>query len=850
MKLLDTALSAVGLGPGRKQPPPDIVAISEGLLITSTKAEAWFVLGTANTDTATEAVVDAGLDSIISTASKSLKNMDCHLKVLWGRINGDEYEAEAVGFYGGGLGDGARWAADRAERIDVLGLPQRYLLLGVTLVDREQAGLAQAKRAAGDLAGISTRTIKDTELAHYFGLARRIQQSLVNTTWKARFASAETIAWAVGREQHRGNTAIARRGTIQGAALHTLKSGKVVPYPDHLRIYDNSGNVAAYTSVLTLSDFPEEIEIPGDSEWLRTLSDISRIESEDPEQIGQERPVIVEASVRFRILPKAKAMKMSEEARKAAKEQRRSAAKNSAGDVTEDILEAEELAEQTTSLIKKSGLTLVEAHPRLLVTASTLDELEINRQAVVDHYGGLGITAVVSADEQRDLWLESLPGDNVRVQDLGQIMDTVAFFGSYFWGGSKVGDESGPVSGFLTGSTPGLVRSTVTAGGDRGDATTTVFVGRSGRGKSTAMELEMLNVAFLSEGVWQTLLDFKGDLAGICAVAEEYGIPNYLVRVTEKHAGAADLFLSLEADEAAAAVTRQLTLLAPARFLDIAEPAALRAATTVAAQPNPTTWATIQYLVSSEDTRTREFGQYLVDLSQTKLGRIVLAEPNGLLALRDEPGIWNIQLPNLTLPSSHSNPASWDSSQKISMAAVRGFTAHALKMSSSPRLRSMAKLVAVPEVHRMLRTDDGADFLDSIARMGRAYNTSLLLDSQDAEGISRVPGLAEQLQGVRVFQLTTWDQQRAAAALLGMPETPETAALIRSLGMDPGSPNGLRKGHCLFRDYREEVATVQYDYPNQLVADLLSTNPDQSLGIVDLEPEQEETFLEEVEMAS
>src|SRR5690606_31153459 len=105
------------------------------------------------------------------------------------------------------------------------------------------------------------------------------------------------------------------------------------------------------------------------------------------------------------------------------------------------------------------------------------------------------------------------PGDQLRVPDLGHVRDVTALSGSWWWGGAKVGDDRGPIVGYLTGSTPGVFRNDVTAGSDRGDATTTAFVGRSGRGKTTAMMLSLLDAGF--RGSYALALDFKGDLGGL-----------------------------------------------------------------------------------------------------------------------------------------------------------------------------------------------------------------------------------------------------------------------------------------------------------------------------------------------
>ena len=187
--------------------------------------------------------------------------------------------------------------------------------------------------------------------------------------------------------------------------------------------------------------------------------------------------------------------------------------------------------------------------------------------------------------------------------------------------------------------------------------------------------------------------------------------------------------------------------------------------------------------------------------------------------------MWIVQAAGLSLPSSEIPFSDWDAQQRLSVALIQGMTSFALAMSSSKALRAMRKTVAVPEVHILLRATGGAAFLDQIARMGRAFNTSLVYDTQDCTSILGLPGLVEQLQGVRVFQLTTKAQQDAAAELLGLEPSEQTRARILALARDETDIRKVAKGRALVRDWRDQVAEVQFTFPSRTVQALLSTDP-------------------------
>lgn len=832
MKLLSKVTSLVGLDEVRKTPPPAYHTIADGLLITDTKAEAWYSLSTANLDIETDAGKLISLDRVMVAASKALEDRQCHLKILWGRIDGNGYLDSVQDLYDGGMGNGEEWAQMWAERVDDLGLPERHLMLGVVIEKRGGARTGQAARKVNAALDENPDRLSDIEMTDYFQQARRIMKALSTSPLKARMASAESIAWMISRETARIKNPVPKRGQITGAQMSHLVASKVIPFADHVRLYNEAGKVAMYGAILPIIDFPEEMTVPGEGEWLQTLSDISKIaeigRDEDGDVIDGYVPVFADASIRFQGVPRRKALKMVDEARRSAKEQRKSAEKHSTGEVSPDIEDAEAKNEALITDIRKSGTSLVTQHPRLVITATTKEELDDNIQAVQNHYLDRGITVGRGEDEQRDLWLEMLPGDTLRVTDLGQTQTDVAFWGSFFWAGSVVGEKSGGMAGYTTGTTTSLFRPSILGGGKRGDRTTTAYVGVSGVGKSTAMGLEIISEMLTGPGPCHvTMPDFKGDLTGFSLVAQAMGIDSECIQIGPEYAGAFDMFRVMEPAKAPGAVQRIFQLqAADARHIDIAASSSLKYAVQEQTESrNPTTYGVIQRMMKDEEKAVREFGQYLADLSKGALGAILLGAPQGKEALTTEPGFWMLQIPNLTLPPSGSDPSDWDAEQRMSLALMQCVTTYCMSVSSSKELRQMRKLVAVPEVHLMLKAYGGPAFLESIARMGRAFDASLAIDTQDCTSIAEMDGIIEQLQGVRVFRLTSEKQQDAAAKMLGMDPSAQLRSVISSLAYAEADDT-LHKGLALVMDWRGEVATVQYDYPSAHIANVMSTNPD------------------------
>ncbi|MGW1976655.1 ATP-binding protein [Streptomyces sp. NPDC001889] len=816
-----SALSAgrlLGLGAERLLHPPQLVALADGLVVTSTSAEAWYVLSAANTDLMPEHAQDLEQDAAALALSKLLPGYDCHLKIIWSRLDGEMYRREARQIFTAGDTEAVAdlWAA----RLDGLGLPQRHLLLGVRIAERDSAAGATAKNTAAAVLGTGHTALPAAELAQLDAAARRLERRLEATPWRARIAPVELLAWAVSRESHRPQPAPPNLPEITGASLVRLTQSRAVPHHDHVQLLDARGRTAAWVSVLAMPTFPEQLHTPGEQEWLRCLSEITYTHSGS----GQEILVCPEASVRFNVWRKGQAIKEVDKARQAAKEQRHSAAQGSAGETFLETQETEVAMENLRQRMSRDSMTLLADHPRIVVTsAESADDLRARCDAVIGHYAGLSIEVIVGEDEQRELWLESLLGDTLRVPDLGHIREAGALAASMFWGGSEAGDDDGPIAGLLTGTTPGVCRLDITAGSSRGDATTTAFIGRSGRGKTTAMMLATLNAAL--KGAFALMLGFKGDEGGLIRAGEYFGLDSHHVHCGIETPAVADLFRLLPRGDAALQVVSQMLIVLPERMRGQGvETHLLRACNEVAADEDAASWRVAELLKTSEDSLAREAGHALEEVGRTQLGAPLLGRPRpGASPLRPEPGLWLVQVPGLTMPQAGTRPGDMTMTERVSLALMRGLIAYALSTASRSDLRGLPKVIAVPEVHVLTGTDDGKRFLDYVARTGRALDTSLAIDTQDPKSLLGLDGVLEAITTVLGFEQSVKAQQDALSELLHLPVGDASRALIHGVGKD-GHGN-VRHGHCIVRDRRDRVATMQWDAPSAELLHALSTNP-------------------------
>ncbi|MDR3081861.1 MAG: ATP-binding protein [Streptomyces sp.] len=832
MKLIEKIGNFLGVGGDRGAPAPHYVALADGLVVTATHAEAWFTLSSSNTDLMSESARDSELDAAASALARTLAGSDAQLKILWSPLNADDYTEEAAGLFA--AGEWQEWAAARVARLDHIALPARHLLLGVRITERTGQTAAVSRRGVAEGLGVASSAVSTRELARLDAIMRRLGRRLESTPWRAQPAAVEMLAWMIAREQHRTTPLPSpAAGLITGAKLAALTRGRILPYPDHLRVVDAAGETAAWTAVLTMTGFPERMESPGAGEWLRVLSEITYVPDldddldDDLDPASLILPVSPEASIRFKVMAKREALKKADGARRTTKEQRRSAAQHSAEDAGLAVEETEGVMAGLIRDMGREDVTLVEDHPRLIVTSTTsLDDLRARIDAVVTFYGGLGVEVGVGEEEQRELWLEAQAGDQLRVPDLGHTRDVTALAGSWWWGGAQVGDDAGPIVGYLTGTTPGIYRNDLTIGSEKGDATTTLFTGRSGRGKTVALMASLLDAAF--RGAFVLALDFKGDMGGLVAAGRRYGLNAHLIETGSRFAGVADLFKLLDregAERAQIEVPAQLGIAMPPHLRARgAETPVQHAVNQVIAAGEPATWKVVDHLRHSADPLARETGEALYELGQTAIGAPFMGRPAaGVPPLSPEPGIWVVQMPGLSLPGAADAREDWNVLQRMSVALMHSMLAYGITTAGRKDLRGLRKAVAVPEVHVLTATKEGSAFLEYVARVGRALSTALALDTQDPESLAHLVGVIEQLTTVFGFQLTHPDQQDALAELLGLPPGPHTRALIQSIGLQPDGE--VRHGHAIVRDRKFQTATVQWDIPTAELLALLDTTP-------------------------
>lgn len=799
--------------------------IADGVEVTDDAVWSWSEVPAASTYLLEdEDLARATWETAAALGSLLPAGAEFHLKVLWSRHTAEEYVSSwdrVASVMAPGaedyIGLGGRRITSNA---DAGQFRRRIVLLGVkwTAEGPDASTFTRASRAARRGLRTQTATYRD---AHQRLDAVRPQvdrwfDQLARSPLNGRRAPAGLIAWAFAREMRRTGVEVPDDGALSGPALVDLMHGEVDPTDSstHVVVTDRKTGTRRLVSILVpaVNGFPPaELEIPG-GEWLEILTELPG----------------VEASVRGTNLGQAGSIALIDQGRKTTRSQAREASTHGA-QVPLDVVDADDTLTLRRQEVQRRLDVLTTNHARWIVDAADAEELADAVARVQERYTGV-VRLEQVPDVQDLLWRELLPGDRVRVAEFAQHQPMRTLAGSWFHGGSGVGDQTGPYIGANLGSTPGPVQAHIVSRNeaDRSRPTTMTFTGRSGSGKSTAVMLATLGA--LAEGAWSLLVDPKGDLVGLIEVADELlGVPVQIIDVLDEDAsGAMDpMRISPTAD-----LARSLTLDALLGALSAddrrrGETILEYAVDTVLRWPRAA-WsapAVINELrTTPPDHRDTEIARELGDTLALRAKQAHLRAVLGPLAPGAQPlltgrGLVYLGLAGLDLPRHNPDPDKWTVPERCSMTTFRVALHFALQQSRN--VRQLKKLVALTELHLITGYPEGKAFVEWLARTGRALQTWLLLDTQAAVDLAELTGLIEQIVMSFAFQASGRAEQDAQAVLLHRPEPgPRLRQMQASLGT----------GDCIMLDRDGRIAPIHWDLMAVWIQDALSTDAADDTG--------------------
>lgn len=802
-------------------------ALAEGVSHGPSGTWAWVLIpGRATDEQNTSTIFQMTADGANDLRRLIPAGAEFHFKVQWGRWSGDDYLREETR---PNMPEQRLMHVELgASRITDQRYARRMVLLGVQMDDgASSAGDPGYVLAAKKALGTSTKKRDATAaLAQTMKKARAWHERMRESTFQARPATPQELSWALSRDIRRNVDWVPAGDLIGPGQLSRLMAAQMANRQDHLEASTENGQ--RFLRMVTCSEtgFPAtEMELPG-GEWLKDLNIVSQ---DIDDETDESAPV--EVSIRGRNVTQAAAMARLRKALALTKEQEREAAQGLAGEAPDTVYESGMALRRRLEEVQNGNVGMIEDAPVWVIEATSLDQLDARTEALIARYGSRGITVWAPKFIQDLLWKETVLGDTRRVSEFTQFRPISTLVGAWFHGGSEVGERRGPYLGGNVGSTPGPFRSRLSDAQRTRQAITTVFLGKTGSGKSTGVCLYC--IAEAAYGSWVGLVDYKGDLAGSAAAAEFLGIPVTRLSTSRQASGSMCSFRFVgDPQTAASYAVDNLIMLVGGKNRDTRTDEALirNAALAIAALPDPaerSTAAVIERLATSADPAARELGSELKDIATDPLARAVVGRPDpNAPTLPTTPGFIYLGFDDLRWPGRETPRDDWNPGHRLSMMVAQAGIAYLTYMSF--RVKGIPKVIALTELHRLTRYDFGRDFVGEISRTGSANDTNLLLDTQACGDLLKIDGLEDQINQVHAFRVGSDSEADAQAKLLGLEPEEKIRARQKAWG----------QGQCLTKDRAGRIAPVQFDYLCAEIQEALKTeavrddDDDQNIDIV------------------
>ncbi|REE96049.1 ATP-binding protein [Thermomonospora umbrina] len=663
--------------------------------------------------------------------------------------------------------------------------------------------------------GIEDDAIDKREIARWTEQSERVGRALGGSALYARHATSTEVAWLF---QHAVTASLADpppssvpRRTWGAGEIDALVEGAIHNGRSYLRMEQPGTNgsggaiASSFVAYLSFARFPDVMPFPDGEPWLHYADAL---------------PFPVEISSRMKLIPPAKASK--DVSRKLAH----------ARDMDQHIREAGAeaplaLAEQIDAArmlehgITKERLPFVYGWHRLIVTGPTEEMLAQRVDAVVEHYRDIGIDVVNSTGDQFSLFLESLPGDRIRLNAYAQRQPLRTIAGGMPVATVDLGDRQddtgggwvGPYIGETLGRARSIVHFDPLVAAARNRPTAVAITGEPGGGKTTLALLLIYQMAL--RGVTIAAIDPKGDAESLVELLQARGRKARILPLGSAAPGLLDPF-SFGDDLAAkkTMATETLRLLLP-RMSEERESAMIQAVGAVANAERPSLGRVVDHLEASDDPASKNLGAVLRSMSEMRLARLCF-DPSG--GERIDTAGWTtvFTLGGLTLPDVAISREDYSYEQRLSVALMYLVSQFARRLMHGLD-RRLPKAIFLDEAWAITSTPEGAKLVPEVSRMGRSRNTALILVSQNAGDL-----LNEQvtncLSSVFSFRSSERHEVGNVMSLLGVEPSEEHKAVLRNLG----------NGECVFRDLDGRAGRIGVDLVSEELLRWLDTNPTRS----------------------
>jgi DNA helicase HerA-like ATPase len=149
----------------------------------------------------------------------------------------------------------------------------------------------------------------------------------------------------------------------------------------------------------------------------------------------------------------------------------------------------------------------------------------------------------------------------------------------------------------------------------------------------------------------------------------------------------------------------------------------------------------------------------------------------------------------------------------VLMLAVANFAKNFSQLDNS-----IKKIIVMDEAWALIKTKQGEDLFERLARTGRSLNTSCIFIGHSSKDLT-TEGIRNAIRYKFVFNLGNREEALTTLEFLGMDVTEDNIELISA------DERGLKNGECLFSDVFGRVGKLKFDVVYNHLLDTFRTTP-------------------------
>lgn len=675
------------------------------------------------------------------------------------------------------------------------------------------------------LTGEVDEYLTEQEIAFWEERARLFRTSLMTSPVKAEKVESAEIAYIIRKNMFPGMIPpslddLSVTDAVQWGVgeLQTLTDAYVVNKPKWLEITQvlpNGVEFTGYRATLCFAKFPDVLRYPEREPWIHYTSLLG---------------FPVDFYSRFSIIPSRKVQKQVTNKIKSFQDQAKNMT-SAGGDVTMEVQENFQLGQYLEYALGKSDIPWLYGRHRIVVEADSEAELKERCQTVIDHYKNLGIIVVWSTGDQLALLQESMPNDRVRLSSYYQRHELNIIGAGVPAASGGVGDVVkqsasgvkswlGPYLGYTTSRVVEPVCLSMHSALALNHPPGLVIAGGPGSGKSFTAFTLTYNMVL--SGVQTVVIDPKQDALPLQTLPGCEGTT--VIDMSESPDGILDPFQmgETQADKIDLVMDSILMFVGGIQNLtSIAQAELSKTIKTVLRDRYPSMNKLTEILLSSRVPDAAALGERLSVIRQLPYASLCFATTGkniGPDALRLNRHLTIITLLGLDFPSSTTKKEDYSMRNQLAVAILfllTSFTRKLMLSSSGSAAETHQKAIVIDEAWAVTSTSQGAKLVTEVARLGRRFNTALILVSQNA-GDFLGENVTNSVSTKMCFKTEDPNEIKNVLDFLGLPKIQQYADVVRN----------LNTGECLMKDAEGRIARMQVDDWSPRNASAFQTNPE------------------------